>query len=56
MLGLHLTEGLAHALTDPSKASMLYRQAKDVQKSYIRFLDDINEPRFKEGYQDGKLI
>ena len=55
MLGLYLTECLAYAFSDPLKASMLYRKAPDIQKSYIRYLDDVNEPKLKEGYRDGKL-
>ncbi|KAL8690965.1 MAG: hypothetical protein Q9218_003703 [Villophora microphyllina] len=54
-LGLYLVEGLAYAFADPLKASMLYRKAPNVNQSYIRYLDNINEPRYKEGYRDGKL-
>ena len=54
-LGLYLTEGLAHAFSDESKGSMLYRQAPKVNESYVRYLNDINQPALKEGYRNGKL-
>ena len=54
-LGLYLTEGLARAFSDGTKASMLYRQAPKVEQSYVRYLDDVNEPTLKEGYRNGKL-
>ena len=54
-LGLYLTEGLAHAFSDQSKGSMLYRQAPEVSESYVRYLNDINQPALKEGYKNGKL-
>ena len=54
-LGLYLTEGLAHAFSDQSKGSMLYRQAPEVSESYVRYLNDINQPALKEGYRNGKL-
>ena len=53
--GLYLTEGLARAFSDVSKGSMLYRQAPTASQSYIRYLNDINQPALKEGYKDGKL-
>ena len=34
---------------------MLYRQASEVEQSYVRYLNDINHPRLKEGYRNGKL-
>ena len=54
-LGLYLTEGLARAFQDGDKGSMLYRQAHDIDQSYVRYLDNINKPGPKEGYKDGKL-
>ena len=54
-LGLYLTEGLARAFSDSSKGSMLYRQAAEIEQSYVRYLNDINEPILKEGYRNGKL-
>ncbi len=54
-LGLYLTEGLARAFLDISKGSMLYRQTHDVDQSYVRYLNNINEPSAKEGYRDGRL-
>ena len=54
-LGLYLTEGLARAFSDVSKGSMLYRQAPNANQSYVRYLNDINQPRLKEGYKNGKL-
>ncbi len=54
-LGLYLTESLARAFSDTSKGSMLYRQAPEVNQSYVRYLNDINQPALKEGYRNGKL-
>ncbi len=54
-LGLYLTEGLARAFSDVSKGSMLYRQAPNVNQSYVRYLNDINNAHLKQGYKDGKL-
>ena len=54
-LGLYLTEGLARAFSDSSKGSMLFRQAPLANQSYVRYLNDINNPLYKEGYRDGKL-
>ncbi|KAL8849786.1 MAG: hypothetical protein Q9221_005269 [Calogaya cf. arnoldii] len=54
-LGLYLTEGLALAFTDPNKASMLYRKAPSLNDSYVRYLDNLNHPRAKEVYRNGKL-
>lgn len=54
-LGLYLTEGLARAFSDEGKGSMLYRQATTTIKSYVRYLNDINQPVLKEGYKNGKL-
>ena len=54
-LGLYVTEALARAFQDATKASMLYRQAPSVQDSYIRYMDDVNAPWLKEGWRDGKL-
>lgn len=54
-LGLYLTEGLAHAFSDVSKGSMLYRQASESNQSYVRYLNDINQPAYKRFYKDGKL-
>ena len=54
-LGLYLTEGLARAFQDINKGSMLYRQAPDVKQSYVRYLNNINEPSLKEGYRNGEL-
>ena len=54
-LGLYLTEGLARAFSDSGKGSMLYRQAAEIEQSYVRYLNDINEPILKEGYRNGKL-
>ena len=54
-LGLYLTESLARAFSDSSKGSMLYRQAPEANQSYVRYLNDINQPTFKEGYKNGKL-
>ena len=54
-LGLYLTEGLARAFSDSGKGSMLYRQAAEIEQSYVRYLNDINEPRLMEGYRNGKL-
>ena len=49
-LGLYLTEGLAHAFSDVSKGSMLYRQAPELNQSYVRYLNDINQPAYKRFY------
>ena len=54
-LGLYLTEGLAHAFSDASKGSMLYRQAPEPNQSYVRYLNDINYPFLKKFYKNGKL-
>ena len=54
-LGLYLTEGLAHAFSDASKGSMLYRQASELNQSYVRYLNDINQPALKRFYKNGKL-
>ena len=54
-LGLYLTEGLARAFSDITKGSMLYRQSPKPGQSYVRYLNDINAPGFKEGYRNGKL-
>ena len=54
-LGLYLTEGLARAFSDAGKGSMLYRQAAEMEQSYVRYLNDINQPALKEGYRNGKL-
>ena len=54
-LGLYLTESLAHAFSDVSKGSMLYRQAPELNQSYVRYLNDINQPAFKRFYANGKL-
>ena len=54
-LGLYLTEGLARAFSDVTKGSMLYRQSSKPGKSYVRYLNDINQPVLKEGYRHGKL-
>ena len=54
-LGLYLTESLAHAFSDVSKGSMLYRQAPEPNQSYVRYLNDINLPAFKRFYTNGKL-
>ncbi len=54
-LGLYLTEGLAHAFSNSGKGSMLYRQAAEIEQSYVRYLNDINQPILKEGYRNGKL-
>ena len=54
-LGLLLAEGLARSFSDTSKGSMLYRQAPELNQSYVRYLNDINQPALKEGYKDGKL-
>lgn len=54
-LGLYLTEGLARAFSDEGKGSMLYRQATKIEQSYVRYLNDINQPAPKEGYRNGKL-
>ena len=54
-LGLYLTEGLARAFSDLGKGSMLYRQAAEIEQSYVRYLNDINQPALKEGYKNGKL-
>ena len=54
-LGLHITEALARAFQDIDKGSMLYRQAKDSSHSYVRYLNNINQPRLKEGYRKGRL-
>ena len=54
-LGLYLTEALARAFSDDRKGSMLYRQAPELAESYVRYLDDINQPALKEGYKDGRL-
>lgn len=54
-LGLYLTESLAHAFSDLSKGSMLYRQAPEFNQSYVRYLNDINQPALKRFYRDGKL-
>ena len=53
-LGLYLTEGLARAFSNLGTASMLYRQARDVNQSYIRLLNNFNVP-WSEGYHEGKL-
>ena len=34
---------------------MLYRQAAEIEQSYVRYLNDINEPILKEGYRNGGL-
>ena len=54
-LGLYLTESLAHAFSDVSKGSMLYRQAPELNQSYVRYLNDINQPALKRFYKNGKL-
>ena len=54
-LGLYLTESLARAFSDASKGSMLYRQAPELNQSYVRYLNDINYPYFKRFYKNGKL-
>ena len=54
-LGLYLTESLAHAFSDVSKGSMLYRQAPELNQSYVRYLNDINQPALKRFYTNGKL-
>ncbi|KAL8755111.1 MAG: hypothetical protein Q9199_003872 [Rusavskia elegans] len=54
-LGLYLTEGLALAFADPMKASTLYREAPNLNESHIRYLNNLNDPRLKDGYWDGKL-
>ena len=54
-LGLYLTESLAHAFSDVSKGSMLYRQAPELDQSYVRYLNDINQPAFKRFYKNGEL-
>ncbi|KAL8785700.1 MAG: hypothetical protein Q9195_008523 [Heterodermia aff. obscurata] len=54
-LGLYVTEALARAFQDGTKGSMLYRQAPDVKQSYIRYMDNLNEPNLKEGWREGKL-
>ena len=54
-LGLYLAEGLARAFSDSGKGSMLYRQAAETEQSYVRYLNDINNPVMKEGYRNGKL-
>ena len=54
-LGLYLTESLAHAFSDVSKGSMLYRQAPELDQSYVRYLNDINQPALKRFYTNGKL-
>ena len=54
-LGLYLTESLAHAFSDVSKGSMLYRQAPELNQSYVRYLNDINQPAFKRFYKNGEL-
>ena len=54
-LGLYLTESLAHAFSDASKGSMLYRQAPEPNQSYVRYLNDINQPAYKRFYTNGKL-
>lgn len=54
-LGLYLTEGLARAFSDVTKGSMLYRQSPKPGQSYVRYLNDINQPSLKEGYKHGKL-
>ena len=54
-LGLYLTESLAHAFSDVSKGSMLYRQASELNQSYVRYLNDINQPAFKRFYTNGEL-
>lgn len=54
-LGLHVTEALARAFQDRSKGSMLYRQTNANNTSYVRYLNDINQPALKEGYRNGKL-
>ena len=53
-LGLYLTEALARAFINLDTASMLYRQARDVNQSYIRLLNNFNVP-WSEGYRDHKL-
>lgn len=54
-LGLYLTESLAHAFSDVSKGSMLYRQAPELDQSYVRYLNDINQPALKRFYKNGEL-
>ena len=54
-LGLYVTEGIARAFQDITKGSMLYRQASNVQQSYVRYMNNVNEPMFKEGWRDGRL-
>ena len=54
-LGLYLTESLAHAFSDVSKGSMLYRQAPELDQSYVRYLNDINQPDLKRFYKNDKL-
>ena len=54
-LGLYLTEGLARAFSDLGKGSMLYRQATKIEQSYVRYLNDVNQPALKYGYRNGKL-
>ena len=54
-LGLYLAESLAHAFSDANKGSMLYRQAPELNQSYVRYLNDINQPAPKVGYRHGKL-
>ena len=54
-LGLYLTESLAHAFSDVNKGSMLYRQAPELNQSYVRYLEDINQPALKRFYTNGKL-
>ncbi|KAL6715399.1 hypothetical protein ACLMJK_006360 [Lecanora helva] len=53
-LGLYLTEGLGRAFSDVNKGSMLYRQTKSENTSYVRYMNDINQPALKVGYVDGK--
>ncbi|KAL8871853.1 MAG: hypothetical protein Q9174_002409 [Haloplaca sp. 1 TL-2023] len=55
LFGLYLTEALARAFWDPAKGSMLYREAPHIASSYIRYLNNANEPSMKEQYRDGKL-
>ncbi|KAL8821185.1 MAG: hypothetical protein Q9191_007362 [Dirinaria sp. TL-2023a] len=54
-LGLYITEALAQSFQDINQGSMLYRQAKNSSDSYVRYLNNVNEPQYKEGYRNGRL-
>ena len=54
-LGLYVTEALARAFQDSNRGSMLYRQGKDSSRSYVRYLNNINDPHAKVGYKNGQL-